>query len=89
MNLQDLTTTGIAIIVAVIVVIIAAVVLYLHRRRSQRLREIMVQDCDKRTCQEGINTAKKTIVLNTAFTASLRVLTFVLVRLKTNWRVLT
>lgn len=53
MNLQDLTTTQIAIIVAVIVVIIAAVVLYLQRRRSERLRQHFGPEYDRAVTERG------------------------------------
>ncbi len=53
MNLQDLTTTQIAIIVAVIVVIVAAVVLYLQRRRSERLRQHFGAEYDRAVTEGG------------------------------------
>jgi hypothetical protein len=53
MNLQDLTTTQIAIIVAVIVVIIGAVMLYLQRRRSERLREHFGAEYDRAVTEGG------------------------------------
>jgi len=53
MNLQDLTTTQIAILIAVAVVIVAVIVYAIQRRRSERLRQHFGPEYDRAVAEGG------------------------------------